>query len=197
MFFGKYNLYLAISSALTVKWMLEQRSQSPGIHDGDVFLTNDPWIGSTHQPDVILAEPVFVDDRLFCWVANILHQWDVGGTAPGGFNPMAEDVYWEAPVIPPVKVVDRGELRRDVEEMYVRNSRPPAARQPRPARADHRLPRRPRPDPRARARYGASTVKATMRRVQDDSDTAFDRRLETIPDGTWSEAGLAGGQAPR
>ncbi len=188
-FFGKYNLYLAISSALTVKWMLEQRSKSPGIHEGDVFLTNDPWIGSTHQPDVILAEPVFVDGRLFCWVVNILHQWDVGGTAPGGFNPMAEDVYWEAPVIPPVKVVEGGELRRDVEEMYVRNSRLPAL-----VNLDLRAQiagchiARDRILALAR-RYGASTVKAAMRRVQNDSDTAFEKRLESIPDGTWSEQG--------
>jgi N-methylhydantoinase A/oxoprolinase/acetone carboxylase beta subunit/N-methylhydantoinase B/oxoprolinase/acetone carboxylase alpha subunit len=188
-FFGKYNLYLAISSALTVKWMLEHRAESPGIHDGDVFLTNDPWIGSTHQPDVILAAPVFVDGRLFCWVANILHQWDVGGTAPGGFNPMAEDVYWEAPVFPPVKVVDRGELRRDIEELYVRNSRLPQL-----VNLDLRSQITGCHVARERIlrlveRYGSSTVKATMRRVQDDSDAAFGRRLETIPDGTWTEEG--------
>jgi N-methylhydantoinase B len=188
-FFGKYNLYLAISSALTVKWMLERRSASPGIHEGDVFLTNDPWIGSTHQPDVILAAPVFVDGRLFCWVANILHQWDVGGTAPGGFNPMAEDVYWEAPVIPPVKIVERGELRRDIEELYVRNSRLPQL-----VNLDLRSQITGCHVARERIlqlveRYGASTVKATMRRIQSDSDAAFARRLESIPDGSWSEEG--------
>jgi N-methylhydantoinase B len=39
------------------------------------------------------------------------------------------------------------------------------------------------------ARYGAGTVKATMRKLQDDSEAAFLRRLDTIPDGTWTEEG--------
>lgn len=188
-FFGKYNLYLAVSSATAIQWMLERRSESPGIRDGDMFLTNDPWIGTTHQSDVVVACPVFVDGRLYCWVANVMHQWDLGGTAPGGFNPMAEDVYWEVPCFPPIKVVEGGQIRRDVEELYVRNSRLPDL-----VALDLRSQITGCNIARDRIlslveRYGASTVKATMRKVQDDSAAAFARRLESIPDGTWTEEG--------
>ena len=172
-----------------MKWTLENRSENPGISPGDIFLSNDPWIGATHQSDVGVAAPVFVDGRLFCWVANTLHQWDLGGTAPGGFNPMAPDVFWESPLIPPVKVVEGGEIRRDIEQYYTRTSR---------------LPKLVALDLRAEItgckmsvsriqglveRYGAGTVKATMRKLQDDSESAFVKRLATIPDGTWSEEG--------
>lgn len=188
-FFGQYNQYLAVSSGSAVKWTLENRSANPGIEDGDIFLTNDPWVGTTHQPDVVVAKPVFVDGELFCWVSNTLHQWDVGGTAPGGFNPMAEDCFWEAPCIPPIKLVERGEMRRDMEEHYLRNSR---------------LPDLVALDLRSQItgcnvaaqrilgmveRYGAGTVKACMRKVQDDSEAAFAKRLDTIPDGTWTSEG--------
>lgn len=188
-FFGKYNLYLAVSSATAVKWTLEHRSGDPGIHDGDIFLTNDPWIGTTHQPDVVLACPVFVDGRLFCWVSNTMHQWDLGGTAPGGFNPMAEDVFWEVPCYPPVKIVEGGALRKDIEELYLRNSRLPEL-----VALDLRSQITGCNIARERIiklveRYGADTVKATMRKVQDDSAAAFSRRLESIPDGTWTEEG--------
>lgn len=188
-FFGKYNLYLAVSSATAIQWTLEYRSESPGIRDGDMFLTNDPWIGTTHQSDVVVACPVFVDGRLYCWVANVMHQWDLGGTAPGGFNPMAEDVYWEVPCFPPIKVVEEGRLRRDVEELYVRNSRLPEL-----VALDLRSQITGCNVARTRIlglveRYGAATVKATMRKVQDDSAAAFARRLESIPDGTWTEEG--------
>ena len=41
--------------------------------------------------------PVFVDGELFCWVANISHQNDIGGTVPGSFCPNAEDAFWDPP----------------------------------------------------------------------------------------------------
>ena len=70
-----------------MKWTLENRSENPGIEDGDIFLTNDPWVGATHQSDVAVMAPVFWEGKLFCWVVNTLHQWDLGGTAPGGSTP--------------------------------------------------------------------------------------------------------------
>jgi N-methylhydantoinase B len=188
-FFGKYNLYLAVSSATAVKWTLEYRSENPGIHEGDMFLTNDPWIGTTHQPDVVIACPIFVEGKLFCWVSNTLHQWDLGGTAPGGFNPMAVDVFWEVPCYPPIKIIEGGEIRRDVEELYTRNSRLPelVALDLRSQVTGCNVARE--RILRLVERYGAATVKATMRKVQSDSAAAFARRVQTIPDGTWSEEG--------
>src|SRR5919112_38223 len=52
---------------------------NPAILEGDIFLCNDPWIGATHQSDVAVMAPVFWEGKLFCWVANTLHQWDLGG----------------------------------------------------------------------------------------------------------------------
>jgi len=186
-FFGPFLQYLAAATSSAVKWTLEYRSENPGISRGDIFLFNDPWVASTHQSDVGVIAPVFVGDGLFCWVGNTLHQWDTGGTAPGGFNPIAQDVFWESPCIPPVKVVEGGRLRRDIEEYYTRTTR---------------MPELVALDLRAEVtgckvaverigglieRYGAGTVKATMRKLQDDSEAAFVGRLATIPDGTWTE----------
>jgi N-methylhydantoinase B len=188
-FFGPFLQYLSSATSSAVKWTLEYRSENPGIEDGDIFLTNDPWIGATHQSDVTLIAPVFWEGELFCWVGNTLHQWDLGGTSPGGFNPMAPDVYWEAGCIPPIKIVERGRLRRDLEEEYIRRSRMPelVALDLRAEIAGCHVARE-----RIRqllARYGAATVKGVMRKLQDDSEKAFLRRLETIPDGTWREVG--------
>ena len=188
-FFGKFNLYLAVGAGAAVKWTLEHRSENPGINPGDMFLTNDPWINATHQPDVTLIAPLFVGDELFCWVGNTLHQWDLGGTAPGGFNPIAEDLFWEAPNFRPVKIVEGGELRRDVEELYTGFSRLPEL-----VALDLRAMITGNNAARARVnelvdRYGAAAVKATMRKLQDDSQVAFERRLASIPDGSWSEEG--------
>ena len=187
--FGKYNQYLATASGLAVKWTLENRAVSPGIGPGDIFMTNDPWIGATHQPDITLCAPVFVEDRLFCWVGNTLHQWDVGGTVPGGFNPIAENVYWEAPCFRPVRVVEDGVLRDDIEEMVTRQSRVPAlvALDLRAMITGCNIARE--RILRLVEQYGAATVKASMNKLQDDSEAAFVRRLRTIPDGSWSQEG--------
>ena len=147
-FFGPFLQYLSAAVGNAVKWTLENRSENPGIADGDMWLCNDPWIGATHQNDVAVMAPVFHEGELFCWVANTLHQWDLGGTAPGGFNPFAQDVFWEPPCIPPVKIVEGDVIRIDVEEMYLRSSRMPDLVRAGPARRGHRLPHRPQPHPR-------------------------------------------------
>lgn len=187
--FGPYLQYLASATSSAVKWTLENRAENPGIFPGDLFLANDPWIASTHQPDVCILAPVFIADRLFCWVANTLHQWDLGGTAPGGFNPMAPDVFWEPPCIPPLKIVERGVIKRDVEQLYTRFSRMPElvgvdlrATMVGCRVAVERL-------QQMCERYGAATVKASMRKLQNDSEKAFVTRLATVPDGTWTAAG--------
>ncbi|HET6692066.1 MAG TPA: hydantoinase B/oxoprolinase family protein [Miltoncostaeaceae bacterium] len=188
-FFGPFLQYLSAAVGNAVKWTLENRSDNPGIADGDMWLSNDPWIGATHQSDVVVMAPVFHEGRVFCWVANTLHQWDLGGTAPGGFNPFAQDVFWESPCIPPVKILEGDVIRRDIEEMYLRSSRMPDL-----VRLDLRAEITGCRIARDRilemiGRYGAGTVKATMRKLQDDSEAAFLRRMDTIPDGTWTEEG--------
>ena len=63
-FFGPFLQYLSSATGSAVKWTMEHRSDNPGIEDGDIFLTNDPWIGATHQSDVALVAPVFWGRRV-------------------------------------------------------------------------------------------------------------------------------------
>ena len=62
--------YFSTSHAMTVKWTLENRSRNPGIRPGDIYLSNDPYVGAPHQPDTAVYGPVFVGEEIFCWVAN-------------------------------------------------------------------------------------------------------------------------------
>lgn len=186
---GPFVQYLSSACRSAIKWTLEHRSDNPGIRPGDVFLTTDPWIGTVHQMDLTTLAPVFVGDELFCWVGSALHTWDLGGTGAGGFNPAATDVFAEAVCIPPVKLVEGGVMRRDIEEMITRSSRLPAL-----VSLDLRATTTGVRTATERVlqlveRYGAGTVKATMRKLQGDAEKAFVKRLATIPDGTWTEQG--------
>jgi N-methylhydantoinase B len=178
--------FLNAGAGLGVHYMMERYGADPGIADGDVFVGNDPWVCAVHEMDVLFACPVFVDGKLFAWTANAGHQYDLGGTVPGGWPQNAPDVFSDPTVFTPFKIVEQGVLRKDLEAMYLRQSR---------------LPEMVALDMRAQIagcryaaeqikqlceQFGSAVVKAAMRRILDTSQRAMQDKLERIPDGTWS-----------
>jgi N-methylhydantoinase B len=186
-FFGPYMQYMSGVTDTQVKWILENRSDNPGIRDGDMFLANDPWVGAAHQQDVMLICPVFAEDELFCWVTNCLHQYDIGGITPGSFCPAAETAFDEGILIPPVKIIEGNEIRRDIEDIYLRSSRKPelVALDFRAQMAGN-LAARERIGQLIR-RYGAGTVKGVMKRILVNGEKGFLQKLARLPDGTWRD----------
>ncbi|MBN1628849.1 MAG: hydantoinase B/oxoprolinase family protein [Thermoleophilia bacterium] len=187
MFMGPYLMYLANTLGIMTKWVLENRSDNPGIDDGDVFLCSDPYVGSSHQQDTELTSPVFWEGELFCWVANSVHYSDVGGPAPGSFCLASQTIWDDPPLFPPMKLVERGTLRVDMEQLYLRQSRVPAtvAMDLHAALAGITVSRQ--RILKLLERYGAKTVKAVMKKTLDASEKAFVEKLRMIPDGRWSE----------
>jgi N-methylhydantoinase B len=182
-----YVQFLNAGAPLGIRYIMETYSGSPGIDDGDIFCCNDPWIGACHQMDVLFAAPIFVEGRLFGWVANAGHQYDLGGIVPGGWPQNAEDVYSDPIVLPPFKMVEKGELRPDMEALYLRQSRVPdlVALDLRAQIAGVVFAR----DQIAALarRYGAAAVKAAKRRMLDQAQESFRQKIAKLPDGTWSE----------
>ena len=98
------------------------------IKEGDVFIANDPWSYegcSGHFADVTVLAPVFYEKELVFWVGSRAHQADLGGGRPGLYNPYATDSFMEGLRIPPLKIFDGGEYRKDVFELILANSRTP------------------------------------------------------------------------
>ena len=93
------------------------------LHDGDVILHNDVFTGGNQNADVGVYMPVFLGGELVAWLASKGHVADIGGMTAGGYDPNAREVWQEAFRIPPLKLVDRGELRRDVWELVRANIR--------------------------------------------------------------------------
>lgn len=182
-----YNTQLAASVDMAVKWTLENRAQRPGIHPGDMFLCNDPWVGGgLHQNDVTVMAPIFHDGELFGWTAAVCHQVDLGGVSPGSWSVNGLDVFWESIPVPPVKIVEDGEIRPDIEDVYLRRSRVPKL-----IALDLRAKIGANNVAQERIRsliskYGADTVKAVMRRMLDDAEGRLRRKLQALPDGAWS-----------
>ncbi len=93
------------------------------IHDGDLFILNDPYFGGSHLPDITIIRPVFHDGRLLFYGVNRAHHSDVGGGTHGGYNPGANEIFQEGLRIPPLKLYDRGAPRNDLLQMLSANVR--------------------------------------------------------------------------
>ena len=102
---------LAFSLAPVCKYIKDYFGDD--LHPGDVIFHND----------VAVYKPIFHSGRLVAWTAVKGHQADIGGNVRGGYNPNAVEVWQEALRIPPVKVVEKGKLRKDVWNLIFANIR--------------------------------------------------------------------------
>ena len=91
---------------------------------GDIYMTNDPWLASGHLNDFLLMQPVFHQDRVVGFTSCTSHLADLGGK---GMGPEGSDVFDEGLMIPPCKLVDRGEINAFLMEIVRVNSREPIA----------------------------------------------------------------------
>ncbi len=113
----------------TVKAMLEE---FPIMRPGDCFVTNDPYRGGSHLPDVTVVTPVFANDlstdsattsqRPDFFVASRAHHAEIGGIAPGSMAPTSTMLGEEGVVIPPMRLLDAGRDASEQIEHLLRNS---------------------------------------------------------------------------
>lgn len=176
--------HLTFVSQLTVRYGLMLREEYDW-GPGDVFLGNDPDAGGGHLPDYNVYAPVFDDKgELVTCIALQAHQGDTGGKDPGGFTLEATDIFTEGLAIPCVKLVHRGQKRRDVIAMIVRNNRFAtfagdlaamiSAVQKGVARIADLV-----------ARYGADTIRAAINHAIDQTERQFRAEIAAWPDGTY------------
>src|SRR5262249_50815753 len=111
----------------TVKGMLDWIGSSPEEYfkAGDIIVTNDAYIGGTHNQDVRLIMPVFVGTAIVAFVQSSAHWTDVGGHVPGTFDPNARSSHGEGLIVPPIRVVREGEIDIDLVRLICRNVRTP------------------------------------------------------------------------
>ena len=90
--------------------------------EGDIYITNDPWMGTGHLNDFVLTTPCFLDGRLVALFSCTSHITDIGGVGAG---PDGTDVHMEGIYIPMLKLADRGRLDQSLLAMIRRNTRQP------------------------------------------------------------------------
>jgi N-methylhydantoinase B len=92
------------------------------MQEGDVYITNDPWMGTGHTNDFVLTTPVFLDGRLVALFSCTSHLMDIGGI---GFGADATDVFMEGLYIPFLKLFEAGKPNETMFAMIRANTRLP------------------------------------------------------------------------
>ena len=167
------------------------------IEPGDVYLSNNPYNGGTHLPDVTAITPVFYGrgERLFAqkaifYVASRGHQADIGGITPGSMPPHSTSIKEEGILFDNFLLVESGNLREDAVKEVLSNHTYPA-RNIKQNLADFKAQiaannRGVTELLKMVEQYGLETVQAYMQFVQDNAEMAVKKAIASLQDGEFS-----------
>jgi len=157
------------------------------VHEGDVFVGNDPYLASgSHLPDICVISPVFHDSRRVGFSGCTAHHADIGGSSVGGASAGMTEIFQEGFRIPMVRLFNRGELNRDIFEIMLGNVRGAEERKgdyyaqfAAVALGSKRL-------REICGRYGADYVEAAFAELIDRTRMRMRRALDLIPAGNYT-----------
>ncbi len=156
-----------------------------GWGEGDVVITNDPYCGGQHIPDILAFRPVFADGRRVAIVGTLCHHLDMGGISAGSYGATATEVFQEGLRIPPLRLVRGGVLNAEVLAVMRQNVRRPdmlwgdlQAQMASLAVGEANL-------RRLCARIGTDWMVAACAQILDGSEQAMRAMIGRIPDGTY------------
>lgn len=113
------------SMSACLETLLSAHFPLDGWQDGDIVITNDPYSGGQHLPDIMTFRPVFAGETRIGFVGTLCHHVDVGGGAAGSYYAGAREIFQEGIRIPPLKLAERGVVNEAILKMVLANVRQP------------------------------------------------------------------------
>ncbi|MEL7224640.1 MAG: hydantoinase B/oxoprolinase family protein, partial [Cyanobacteria bacterium J06576_12] len=163
-------------------------SQNSPFQPGNTYISNNPYNGGTHLPDVTAITPVFIsidsasgsdkENQPLFFVASRGHHADIGGSTPGSMPPNSTHLEQEGVLLDNFKLIDQGELRQEALRQHLATATYPV-RNPDQNIADlqaqvaannkgaqelHRMVQQ----------FGLATVQAYMQHVQNNAEQAVE-----------------------
>ncbi|MFH0412476.1 hydantoinase B/oxoprolinase family protein [Corynebacterium sp. L4756] len=114
-------LHLGLMPTLIANVIAEYGSEN--LKPGDVLMTNNPYLGGSHLPDMCVITPVFAEETVVALVATMAHHVDIGGMTPGSMATEATEIFQEGIRVPPIKLFSQGELQRETLAFLLMNIR--------------------------------------------------------------------------
>jgi 5-oxoprolinase (ATP-hydrolysing) len=157
--------------------------------DGDVFVTNAPYNGGTHLPDVTVVAPVYVDGNVRFFVASRGHHADIGGISPGSMPPFSTHIDEEGALFDRLRMIRESVFDEEAIRRVLAKGEYPA-RNPEQNIADLKAQgaacaKGAQELRRAAAFYGVDTVTTYMHLVQDDAEQTVRRVIDALQDGAF------------
>jgi 5-oxoprolinase (ATP-hydrolysing) len=166
-------------------------ADNPVIHSGDVFVTNDPYRGGSHLPDVTVITPVHEDEtgELLFFTASRAHHAEIGGIVPGSMPPFSKTLAEEGVLIRNFKLVDAGQSREtQLKELLLSGRWPTRSVRDNLADVSAQVAANNTGVLRLRElleRYSKPVVHAYMGHIQSAAEQKMRRALAAIPDGVY------------
>lgn len=167
-------------------------TKSDLLKPGDIYVSNNPYNGGTHLPDITVITPVFISEYphpLF-YVASRGHHADIGGITPGSMPPYSTAIDQEGILIDNVLLVEQGQLREEaimalltIGEQPVRNPTQNLADLQAQIAANNRGGQGLQ---QMVDHYGLPTVQAYMQHVQNNAESAVRQVIEVLKDGEFT-----------
>lgn len=155
---------------------------------GDVVISNDPYCGGQHLPDIVAFKAVFHEGRRVGFVGTLCHHLDVGGISAGSYGSSATEIFQEGLRIPPVKLFEEGRLMEPLRAIILQNVRQPeilwgdlqsqiASLSVGSANIERQV-----------KKLGAARFEQALTQILDTSEAGMRAVIRRIPDGTYAFA---------
>jgi N-methylhydantoinase B/oxoprolinase/acetone carboxylase alpha subunit len=155
-------------------------------HPGDVVISNDPYCGGQHLPDICAFKAVFHEGRRVGFVGTLCHHLDVGGSSPGSYGSSATEIFQEGLRIPPLKLVEAGRLVEPIRAIILQNVRQPELLWGDLQSQIASLDIGEASIARLVARLGEARFERALAQLLDASEAGMRAVIARIPDGTYS-----------
>ncbi len=166
--------------------------QGDNIKPGNVYLSNNPYNGGTHLPDVTAITPIFDPEKtqLIFYVASRGHQADIGGITPGSMPPHSTTIAEEGIIFDNFLLVKEGDFQETAVRNYLLNH-PYPSRNPDQNIADFKAQiaaneRGVQELGKMTNQYGLKTVQTNMQFVQNNAEEAVRRAIDVLQDGSFT-----------
>ncbi len=177
------------SMSTCVQQIISERANT--VAKGDVYVSNNPYAGGTHLPDITVVSPVFVDGaQPSFYLASRGHHADIGGITPGSMPANSHTLEEEGVVIDNFQLVKSGHFREEEISKLLTSSAYPA-RNPLQNIADLKaqIAANIRGEQALLSlceKYGLETVHRYMRFVQENAELAVRTAITLLHDGTFT-----------
>lgn len=167
-------------------------SQGDNLKPGDVYISNNPYNGGTHLPDITVITPVFLNSssKSLFYVASRGHHTDIGGITPGSMPPYSTSIEQEGILIDNFLLLDQGKFREaELKELLTGGLYPVRNLQENIADLQAQIAANQRGVNALLemvSDYSLETVKAYMQYIQDNAEEAVRRAIEVIKDGQFT-----------